>query len=32
MRARAERIVDKHINNDATKNHDSGHHKQDQHY
>jgi transposase len=30
MRARAGRIVDKHINNDSTKNDGSGHHKQDQ--
>ena len=29
MRARAGRIVDKHIDNDSSKNDDSGHHKRD---
>jgi hypothetical protein len=29
MRARAERIVDKHIDSDSSKNNDSGHHKKD---
>ena len=29
MRARAERIVDKHVDNDSNKNNDSGHHKKE---
>jgi transposase len=29
MRARAERIVDKHVDNDSSKNNDSGHHKKE---